>query len=50
VGLPAALNPDFRASLAPVLADPDALLQGSADRLSGAVPAIAEAVVGWLGA
>ena len=50
VGLPAALNPDFRAGLAPVLADADALLRAPADQLSSAAPAIAEAVVSWLSA
>jgi transcriptional regulator with XRE-family HTH domain len=48
VGLPAALNSDFRAGLAPGLADADALLRGPADQVSGAAPAIAEAVMGWL--
>jgi transcriptional regulator with XRE-family HTH domain len=48
VGLPAALNPDFRSRLAPALAEADALVQAPRDQLSSAAPAIAEAVVSWL--
>jgi len=48
VGLPAALNPDFRADLAPGLADAETLLRQSADQVSSAAPVIAEAVMRWL--
>ena len=48
VSLPAALNPDYRIRLPDVLAAPDALVPGLADRLAEAIPAAAEAVVRWL--
>ena len=48
VSLPAALNPDYRAQLPDILAAPDALAPGLADRLTEAIPAAAEAVVRWL--
>ena len=48
VGLPAALNPDYRSRLPAVLADPDAVLAGRPEHLVQAIPAVAEAVVRWL--
>ena len=48
VGLPAALNSDYRSRLPAVLADPDAVLAGRPEHLVQAIPAVAEAVVRWL--
>jgi hypothetical protein len=50
VGLPSALNSDFRAWLPPALADPDTSFQGSRDHFIDSAPAVAEAVTRWVNA
>jgi transcriptional regulator with XRE-family HTH domain len=48
IGLPAALNSDYRARLPASLARPAVLFSQSTDQLAEVVPALAEAVVRWL--
>jgi hypothetical protein len=48
VGLPAALNSDYRTQLPAILADPDALFARPPDERAQVIPTVAEAVVRWL--